>query len=79
MTGDANFLTGDPHWLNFLPGISPLGLFLPGWKPVLGGDPTSGVPAPKGASTRQNVFTAVFRVTGKSTAIGNIRKTRIYL
>ena len=27
MTGDAELLTGDPRWHNFLPGTSPLGLF----------------------------------------------------
>ena len=27
MTGDAELVTGDPRWHNFLRGISPLGLF----------------------------------------------------
>ena len=26
MTGDAELVTGDPHWHNFLPGISPVSL-----------------------------------------------------
>ena len=30
MTGDAELLTGDPRWHNFLPGTSPLGLFSTG-------------------------------------------------
>ena len=30
MTGDAEFVTGDHRWHNFLPGISPLGLFFTG-------------------------------------------------
>ena len=30
MTGDAELVTGDPRWHNFLPGISPLGLFFTG-------------------------------------------------
>ena len=34
MTGDTELVTGDPRWHNFLPGITPLGLFSPGWKPA---------------------------------------------
>ena len=30
MTGDAELLTGDPRWHNFLPGTFPLGLFFTG-------------------------------------------------
>ena len=30
MTEDAELVTGDPRWHNFLPRISPLGLFFPG-------------------------------------------------
>ena len=30
MIGDAEIMTGDPHWHNFLPGTSPLGLFFTG-------------------------------------------------
>ena len=30
MTEDAEILTGDPRWHNFLPGTSSLGLFLTG-------------------------------------------------
>ena len=30
MTGDTELVTGDPRWHNFLPGISPLGLFFTG-------------------------------------------------
>ena len=32
MTEDAEFMTGDPRWHDFLLGTSPLGLFLPGLK-----------------------------------------------
>ena len=30
MTGDAELMSGDPRWHNFLPGTSPLGLFFTG-------------------------------------------------
>ena len=30
MTGDAELVTGDPRWHNFLPGTTPLGLFFTG-------------------------------------------------
>ena len=30
MTGDAELMTGDPRWHNFLLGTSPLGLFFTG-------------------------------------------------
>jgi len=30
MTGDAEFLTGDLHWPNFVPGISPLAFMFTG-------------------------------------------------
>ena len=30
LSGDAELVTGDPRWHNFLLGISPLGLFLTG-------------------------------------------------
>ena len=30
MIGDAELVTGDPRWHNFLPGISPLGLIFTG-------------------------------------------------
>ena len=30
MTGDAELMTGDPHWHNFLPGTSSLGLSFTG-------------------------------------------------
>ena len=30
MTGDAEFVPGDPRWHNFLPGISPLGFIFTG-------------------------------------------------
>ena len=30
MTGDAELMTGDPRWYNFLPGLSPLAFFFTG-------------------------------------------------
>ena len=33
MTGVAETGRGFPRWHNFLPGISPVGFFSPGWKP----------------------------------------------
>ena len=30
MTGEAEILTGDPRWHNFLPGTSPLGFIFTG-------------------------------------------------
>ena len=31
---DAELISGDPRWYNFLPGLSALAYFLPEWKPA---------------------------------------------